>query len=65
MFIRMFGYFRPCQSLLKLYTSLVRPTLEYANAAWTPILRRDQILPENVQRLATKQNRAGATTARD
>ena len=25
-------------------TSLVRPTLEYANAAWTPILRRDQIL---------------------
>ena len=38
------------QSLLKLYTSLVRPTLEYANAAWTPILRRDQILLENVQR---------------
>ena len=24
------------QSLLKLYTSLVRPTLEYANAAWIP-----------------------------
>ena len=42
------------QSLLKLYTSLVRPTLEYASAAWTPILRRDQILPENVQRRATK-----------
>ena len=42
------------QSLLKLYTSLVRPTLEYANAAWTPILRRDQILLENVQRRATK-----------
>ena len=37
------------QSLLKLYTSLVRPTLEYANAAWTPILRRDQILLENFQ----------------
>ena len=37
-----------------LYTSLVRPTLEYANAAWTPILRRDQILLENVQRRATK-----------
>ena len=42
------------QSLLKLYTSLVRPMLEYANAAWTPILRRDQILLENVQRRATK-----------
>ena len=42
------------QSLLKLYTSLVRPTIEYANAAWTPILRRDQILLENVQRRATK-----------
>ena len=42
------------QSLLKLYTSLVRPTLEYANAAWTPILRRDQILLENVQRRAPK-----------
>ena len=42
------------RSLLKLYTSLVRPTLEYANAAWTPILRRDQILLENVQRRATK-----------
>ena len=41
-------------SLLKLCTSLVRPTLEYANAAWTPILRRDQILLENVQRRATK-----------
>ena len=38
------------QSLPKLYTSLVRPTLEYANAAWTPI----QILLENVQRRATK-----------
>ena len=41
------------QSLLKLYTSLVRPTLEYAKAAWTPILRRDKILLENVQRRAT------------
>ena len=45
------------QSLLKLYTSLVRPTLEYANAAWIPILRCescDQILLENVRRRATK-----------
>ena len=33
---------------------LVRPTLEYANAAWTHILRRDQILLKNVQRRATK-----------
>ena len=42
------------QALLKLYTGLVRPTLNYANASWTPILRRDQIIPENVQRRATK-----------
>ena len=34
--------------------NIVRPTLEYANAAWTHILRRDQILLENVQRRATK-----------
>ena len=46
--------YRDSQSLLRLYTSLVRPTLEYANAAWTPILRRDQILLENVQQRATK-----------
>ena len=37
-----------CMILLTLYTSLVRPTLE------TPILRRDQIRLENVQRRATK-----------
>ena len=42
------------QALLKLYTSLVSPTLDYANAAWTPILRRDQVILENVQRRATK-----------
>ena len=46
------------QSLLKLYTSLVRPTLEYANTARTPIPRRDQILLENVQRRATYHTRA-------
>ena len=42
------------QALLKLYTSIVRPTLDYANAAWTPIMRRDQIILQNVQRRATK-----------
>ena len=42
------------QSLLKLYTSLVRPILEYANATWTPSLRLDQILLDNIKRRATK-----------
>ena len=54
LFVKMAHTYLDSQSLLKLYTSLVRPTLEYANAVWTPILRRDQILLENVQRRATK-----------
>ena len=43
------------QSLLKLYTSLVSMQMQHGpDLAWTPILRRDQILLENVQRRATK-----------
>ena len=41
-------------TLTKLYTSLIRPLLEYSNVAWTPVLKRDQLLLENVQRRATK-----------
>ena len=37
-----------------LYTSFVRPHLEYAQAVWSPHLRRDVTLIERVQRRATK-----------
>ena len=36
------------------YTTLVRPTLEYASAVWDPYKRKDAQLLENVQRLAAR-----------
>ena len=33
----------------KLYSSLVRPILEYGNVIWAPTLKRDQRILENVQ----------------
>ena len=41
------------QSFKQLYTSLVRPHLEYAIAAWNPYLKRDVALLEAVQEKAT------------
>ena len=29
-------------TMMKLYTSLIRPILEYGNAAWVPSLKREQ-----------------------
>ena len=40
--------------LLRLYTSLIRPHLEYANPVWNPRYKRDIKNIENVQKRATK-----------
>ena len=52
--IRRAYIFQDGPTLTKSYTSLIRSLLEYSNVAWTPVLKRDQLLLENVQRRATK-----------
>jgi ribonuclease P/MRP protein subunit RPP40 len=42
------------ESFVKLYSSYVRPILEYANLIWAPVLKRDIDLLEKVQQRATK-----------
>ena len=42
------------RSLVKLYTSLVRPRLEYGYPAWSPLYNKDCNILKNVQRRATK-----------
>ena len=41
-------------TLTNIHTSLIRPLVEYSNFALTPVLKRDQLLLENVKRRATK-----------
>lgn len=42
------------ESIKLLYTSLVRPHLEYANSSWCPYLKKDLEMLEKIQRRATK-----------
>jgi hypothetical protein len=42
------------QILSYTFKGLVRPHLEYGNAVWSPLYKKDAILIENVQRRATK-----------
>ena len=41
-------------TLTQLYKSMIRPILEYANLIWHPLLKRQSVLIEAVQRRATK-----------
>jgi hypothetical protein len=43
-----------CESMKLLFTALVRPHLEFSNAAWSPRLEKDKQLIEGVLRRATK-----------
>ena len=52
---RSFAYLDgPTKKNLPVYTSLVRPILEYGNVAWDPTLKRHQQMIENVQRRTPK-----------
>ena len=37
-----------------LYTTFVRPHIEYASSAWNPYRKKDELILDNVQRRATK-----------
>ena len=42
-------------SFLYLYKALIRPAVEYCACVWHPILKRDRISIENIQRRATER----------
>ena len=54
MFYRRFYKHSSEETLLKLYSSFVRPHLEYAASAWDPNLKKDVTLLEEVQKFALK-----------
>ena len=42
------------KGFLNLYKTIIRPTLEYCNSVWHPMLKRDEDLLEKVQQRATR-----------
>ena len=53
-FYRQFYKHSSQDTMLHLYTSFIRPHLEYATAAWDPFLMKDIELLENVQKFALR-----------
>ena len=51
---RQFSTWSPPETLLQLYTSLVRPHLEYASQVWNPHLIKDIDQLESIQKFALK-----------
>ena len=51
---RKFYKYSSSETLLKLYTSFIRPHLEYACIAWDPYLKKDITALEDVQKFALK-----------
>ena len=40
--------------ITKLYTTIIRPALEYASTVWSPHLKMDKLALETVQRMCLK-----------
>ena len=53
-FYRQFYKHSSQDTMLHLYTSFIRPHLDYATAAWDPFLKKDIELIENVQKFALR-----------
>ena len=51
---RQFYKYSSTDTMLRLYTSFIRPHLEYATVAWDPFLKKDIELIEDVQKFALK-----------
>ena len=49
---RQFYNHAPGNTMLQLYLSLVRPHLDYAASIWSPYMKKDKTLLENVQKFA-------------
>ena len=54
LFYRTFYKHSSSETMLKLYSTFIRPHLEYAAAAWDPFLKKDIDLLEDVQTFALK-----------
>ena len=51
---RQFYKYSSTDTMLRLYTSFIRPHLEYATVAWDPFLKKDIELIEDVQKFVLK-----------